>query len=898
MAIPDLNAIPEDKRLELARAIHGKKDFNLPQLKYWNYEPCKQHEEITQGCQRCSVLFRKHQRVGIAWLHTIKKGLIADSVGTGKAQALDAQVLTPNGFISMGDLCLGDEVIDPEGDKSFISGIFPQGEQDLYKINFADGSSSESTLDHLWKVRGPKNPKSRINIPNTTGLIWKVENLETIKNNIGGSSYYKRSVPLIEKQIDLESSPLPVDPYLLGLLLGDGSFRTSSITYSTADDELRQHCENSLTADLKMKLWADHGNCKSYGLVKRIKGVGNKKNSLQEHIIRLNLMGTSSKTKFVPEIYKIAKYKDRLDILRGLLDTDGTPTSSGASFFTVSQNLANDVAWLGRSIGAKASVTKLKRSKIDDKGNKVKDYSGEYRVFLSVPKDIVLFRLRRKADYCNRLSKRTVDKRLPVKWIRSIEFSRRAEVQCISVSASSQLYITDDWTITHNTVQTAGLFAVEKEAGNLDIDNRALVVCRAPAIMQWNTELNRMLNQFNITVAAGARKDRIEHYLSAWDVCIIGQQMLLRDVEMILHFPVSTLIIDDVDALRNRNNKTAWAIKKVAAQCDRVAIMTGTPLQKRLHELHSVLEPIGGREIFGSEHSFKRRYVRTERVTLWIGRDRRNVEKIVGYKNISEFSKLVQSIALRRTASDIDDVNLPTVNPVNIWLEFSPAQKKKYDELKKGVIRIVKEEGTKLKHAKAMAQVHYGAQICTGLAALGEPDKPNTSCKLDWLEDKLVEGDLSDEKVVVFMQYKNSIRAMAARLDKAGVGYEIIWGEEPNKEVREKSRQRFWNDPKCKVLMGTTSIEQSLNVQVARHLINVDTILNPARMEQLSGRIRRDGSVHNNVYIHNLLVRGSQEERYIPMLEREQALIDSVWKEQSELFAPLDAIALATLITG
>ena len=75
-------------------------------------------------------------------------------------------------------------------------------------------------------------------------------------------------------------------------------------------------------------------------------------------------------------------------------------------------------------------------------------------------------------------------------------------------------------------------------------------------------------------------------------------------------------------------------------------------------------------------------------------------------------------------------------------------------------------------------------------------------------------------------------------------------------------------------------------------------ILNPARMEQLAGRIRRDGSAHTSVYVHNLLTLDTQEERYIPLLEREQALIDTVWDESSELFESLSPLALLTLISG
>lgn len=450
------------------------------------------------------------------------------------------------------------------------------------------------------------------------------------------------------------------------------------------------------------------------------------------------------------------------------------------------------------------------------------------------------------------------------------------------------------------TTHAGGLIAMLKETGELD-DGRVIVCCRAPALLQWQAELNRMLPGVAVEVAMGTKKQRIDRYLGPWEVLIIGPQMLLNDVDMLLNFPINTLIVDDVDALRNRENKTSYVLKRLGREAPRMVIMTGTPLQKKLHELHSVLEPIGGREVFGPESSFMRRYVRTEQITIYNNRNGRKTtaNKVVGYKNLQEFSELLRPMALRRTAVDIDDVELPAVNPVNVFLELHPPQRAKYEELKKGVIEIVKAEGSTLKQATALAKIHYGAQICGGLASLGEADGPGASVKLDWLMEKLTDGgDLEDEKVVVFMAYKNTIRAFHKRLDAAGIGYETVWGEEPDKLARQRSQERFWQDPSCKLLIGTQAIEQSLNLQVARHLVNVDQILNPARMEQLAGRIRRDGSAFKHVYVHNLLTVDTQEERYLPLLEREQALINRVWNEESELFEALNPLAMASLITG
>src|SRR5690606_10984415 len=145
---------------------------------------------------------------------------------------------------------------------------------------------------------------------------------------------------------------------------------------------------------------------------------------------------------------------------------------------------------------------------------------------------------------------------------------------------------------------------------------------------------------------------------------------------------------------------------------------------------------------------------------------------------------------------------------------------------------------------------------------------------------------------------KNSVRALQYRLRAQGVGFVTVWDDEPDKSKRAAAQERFWEDPRCRVLIGTKSIDQSLNLQVSRHLVNMDMILNPARMEQLAGRIRRDGSAYQHVFVHNLLTVRTQEERYLPLLEREAALAAHIWDENSQLFNALSPMALLQLISG
>ena len=433
---------------------------------------------------------------------------------------------------------------------------------------------------------------------------------------------------------------------------------------------------------------------------------------------------------------------------------------------------------------------------------------------------------------------------------------------------------------------------------------RAIVVPRAPALHQWYAELKRMIPSLNIVIAssAGTQQKRLQLYTEPWDVLLIGPEMLRNDMEALQKFKLSLVLTDDIDQLRNPETKTSYTLDRMGRMADRYVIMTGTPLQKRLPELHAILDGIGGAEpdVLGPLDSFYKRHVRYATVISYDkhGQEQEN-KQVVGYRNLDSVKRKIAPFVLRRTAADLTDVTLPTIITDDVMLDLYPKQRAKYTELRQGVLRILKEEGTVVKHTTALSKIHYGAAICAGLAALGEEDSNRSSVKLDWVIDKVTDGgDLGDEKVVIFANLKNTVKALQNRLEATNTGFTTVWGEDPNPKNRAAAQEKFWSDPNCRILIGTRAIEQSLNLQVSRHLINIDMIMNPARMEQLAGRIRRDGSAYQHVFVHNLLTINTQEERYLPHLEREAALSSHIWDESSELFSALDSQSLLRLISG
>jgi SNF2 family DNA or RNA helicase len=412
------------------------------------------------------------------------------------------------------------------------------------------------------------------------------------------------------------------------------------------------------------------------------------------------------------------------------------------------------------------------------------------------------------------------------------------------------------------------------------------------------------------------------------------------DVERLRQFPVGIVAYDDVDAMRNGATRTAWAVKRLAQGAERVYGLHATPLQKRLPELYCHLEPVGGREALGSMAQFKREYVAQSQVILWIavaratpaernawarkkefasyaallaraeadrqrgveleesparrlaaavqsGRARlqRGIWKDSGVREsaLPEFRRRVAPLILRRTVADLDDVTLPAVQENQVWLDLLPEQRRRYDQLAQGILTRLRDTGTEVTRVEAAAAYTRARQVCSGLAALD--DGRDVSAKLDWAVDRIT-GDLSGDKVIAFVYFRPNVAALSRRLEEAGVGHVLLWSEETDSAERARRIARFTNDPDCRVVVGTTTMERSLNLQAASHLIAVDTIANPARMEQVLGRARRMGSGHGMVVFHQLLARGTYEEDLLALLQGEQATANAVWGEQGALFSP------------
>jgi predicted phage terminase large subunit-like protein len=358
----------------------------------------------------------------------------------GKEQSLTSGILTPNGWKTMGDMKLGNKVIGYDGKPCNVTGVYPQGIKDIYEVIFDDGTSVECGLDHLWTVQTRDDRTGNSERTVTTSQMMKnlyVEN-KTRKN------YSIQYVKPVEFSNKLKSDDL--HPYLIGALLGDGGLSRKSATILTSiDNDLLDRISGILPINDEL---SKMGDTISYRIVKKNRKLRNKYgyamypctlNKIREY----KLNGTHSHTKFIPTKYLYSSYENRLELLKGLMDTDGY-TGDGntyCEYTTVSEALSNDVVELIRSLGGRCTIgTKIGSYKKDGKKINCKKV---YRITFNI--EVNPFYIERKRI---RFSPRATRN---VKYICNIKKVGKSECQCIMVDSPKHLYVTDGYNLTHNT---------------------------------------------------------------------------------------------------------------------------------------------------------------------------------------------------------------------------------------------------------------------------------------------------------------------------------------------------------------------------------------------------------------------------------------------------------------
>jgi phosphate starvation-inducible PhoH-like protein len=390
----------------------------------------------------------------------------------GRAQVISSPVLTPWGWRPIGSLGIGDLVVGSNGLPTPVIGVYPQGEEQVFRLSTQDGASTLCSAEHLWAVTTASDRRR--------GRPARVLETREMAGNLRAFHAHRYELPLVSRPVEFLQREVPMDPYALGLLLGDGCLTTSTNpSFTTGDPELAEALEERLES-IELVRKDSRGEI-DYVLRHKEGHRGGVivANPVTAVLRELGLAGTRSNSKFVPRDYLWNSTEIRRALLQGLLDTDGEPVTRRnracrIQYTTTSPQLRDDVAFLVRSLGG-VSYSRNRRAEGRRPGlASGREVHHRHRAFIMdirLPRHVDPFRLRRKLEIY-----RAHGGGRPMRFVHSIEPAGVQETVCIQVAAEDSLYITEDFLVTHNTLNDS--FIILDEGQNTSPEQMKMFLTR------------------------------------------------------------------------------------------------------------------------------------------------------------------------------------------------------------------------------------------------------------------------------------------------------------------------------------------------------------------------------------------------------------------------------------
>lgn len=824
------------------------------------------------------VLF-PYQKAGVAYGMERTEVLIADPPGLGKANSIYSKISTPYGWKLMKDIKVGDVIHGRNGKPQTVIGVYPQGVRAIYRVTFRDGTYADCDLDHLWAVKDQNAIKR--------GEDWRVKSLKEllkwgIKKHDGKNKW---CVPLADP-MEYEEVSLPIHPYVLGALLGDGCLGsgTISLTKGGRDQEILDRVIKLVPPDIQPYQKNYQGDTQVLNLTTRKLGV---QNSLVNALCELNLR-VKGELKFIPDLYKFSSVEQRLELLRGLMDTDGSAKDNRIAFHTCCERLGKDVADLVRSLGGVAISRKYTRS--DGK-------SDEWQINVKIT-NFCPFYLERKAKHWWKPSKK---EHLPSKYIEDVSYLCDEEAQCIAVSNEDHLYVTDDYIVTHNTAQAICIVnGMRKVRGGL-------IICPASLKKNWMREwkmwsYHRHLTIGEVTTVQEDLKDKHGNLIrgepkkpgtlgpkkkvavDVWpdtDIVIINKQLFERHEDALKDEYWDFIIIDEAHDYCNEKAQTSMHIwgggkgkNKVLPVVGRKRIfLTGTPITTRPRNLWPFVKAMDPKGLGKDWFAFHERYCGGEETSFGYYRD--------GATNLEELNlKLRSSFMVRRDKKEVlkdlppktrEIILLPNDNlATHVEKELTQVRSflDKYE--KKRGIEDPREAMEVLETVSAdfedMEYEDIAARISNRMELAFE-EMSAARCALALAKAPLVKEHVdrileTGEKVILFCYHKE----VAAYFKKAYSNIcAFVTGATPTNR-RQEQVDLFQEDPDCRIFIGNIAAAGvGFTLTAASIVIFAEISWVPSELEQAEDRAWRIGQMCN-VLVQHLVIDGSIDARMIEII--------------------------------
>ena len=798
----------------------------------------------------------------IEFLFRKKNAIVSLQTGLGKLNPISTPIITPTGVKKMGEIKVGDEVIGEDGKPYKVSGVYPQGLKDIYKITFKDGTTSRCGLEHLWKVRTQQQKGS--------GKPYQVLTLKQMLEYPlrRWGSYYLR-IPLCAP-VEFYKQELPIHPYVLGALLGDGGFSRISLEGSQA---LLSFSNTEEDVIYKLNSLVEGGSfVKNTSTQCQYNFKGENKNTkysvLLQSIRDLELVGLGGE-KFIPDVYKYTSVRDRRDLLEGLFDTDGYVGDNGSfTFFTASERLCDDVVWLCRSLGYRATRRVYDRRGQKQKGGYIRK-SLEYQVSIPTHDKIYSSIKHKERDEKAHATHRDFFKHnYDDLAIISIEPDGQEESQCIMVDSEDHTYLCDDFIVTHNTVVslTAATHVIEKTE-----DTIFFIVCPKSANSSFIKELSHKFNipysvyTTNIKNLNNGSRFFLFNYSNIDDMIRYLYMMRERGLKV-------CLISDECHCLGSETSGLANKMRSVRHMFSLVWGLTATLLLNDLQDMYRVITYVKP-GFFGTIIDFKRSYIVTEQKTIYLpGRRTRKVEEVVGYKNLDHLKTKVEEIAITRRL----DYNINWFYPT---CELSEEEEFYYKQAAEGNL-VEREEDEDEKQFSA--RLHDLQRITDGVHK--EVDVGHLPSKIKLMADVVQAVIARGEGVLIYTEYEDTYNYLADYLNsmKKDIGFDNLY--KITGKVNEKTRLKVEQSLKANdIVILTKAGCQSINLQAVNNIIVYDISFSIGFFIQLIGRICRMDSSYDAQNLYLLEVKDTVDTYKRMLIQDHTAIINTIFGKEGNL---------------
>ena len=438
-------------------------------------------------------------------------------------------------------------------------------------------------------------------------------------------------------------------------------------------------------------------------------------------------------------------------------------------------------------------------------------------------------------------------------------------------------------------------------------NQKVIILTTKSATPQWGAEVKKFTDGVTPYVCQGSPgfrrmiRDQFEQHAGSPAVLVMGYRTAVQDFKHIQDWDGYILITDEATAYKNPKTQVHQVVEFMASVSKRVWALTATLIKNNLVEgygIYRVVQP----NVFVNDQGkpmsltqFMYYFCIVEMMALRRGP---RIPRVVGYypDKVKEFREKIDAFYLGRPKHAVAD-ELPSLTLRTIEVGLSPEQAAKYREALGGLLTVGEATGDeKTKEVTKLTAITYCQQIVNHPALI---ECSGGSEKLDALIELLTDGDLADEKVIIFTRFKKMVNLLMPVLEKRlGKGKAVrITGDE-NGQQREEAKAAFQNpDSGVQVVCITMAGSDAINLQAAKAIVFFDTPFSAGDYLQILGRMIRIGSIHAGVYAIHLVARWDRktvDHRIMEILTKKMRLLEAVLGKRLKGESVSDEVISAT----